>query len=78
MLPYYIAHCHSQDLGFKGPNLAKKRHMQICLQAVEMNAKCIQNLGSDRFYMESATDSMWRYLVDLSNRSCDCPDWPRV
>ena len=24
MLPHYIARCHSQDLGFKGPNLAEK------------------------------------------------------
>ena len=65
MLPHYIAHCHSQVLGFKGLNLAEKRHEQICLQGAEINAERIHNLGNDRFYVESATDSMWRYLVDL-------------
>ena len=78
MLPHYVARCDSQDLGFKGPNLAKKRHEEIHLQAAEMNAKHIHNLSSDHFHVESATDSTRRYLVDLSNKSCDCPDWPRV
>jgi hypothetical protein len=78
MLLYYNTHCHSQDLGFKGPNLAEKQHEEICLQAVQMNANGIHNLSSDCFYMESATDSMQRCLVNLGNMSCDCPDWPRV
>ena len=43
-----------------------------------MNAKHIHNLGGDHFHVESAMDSTQRYLVDLGNRSCDCPDWPRV
>ena len=43
-----------------------------------MNAECIHKLGGNRFDVESATDSMRRYLVDLSNKSCNCPDWPRV
>ena len=33
MLPHYVTHCHSQDLGFKGPNLAEKRREKIRLQA---------------------------------------------
>ena len=78
MLPDYIARCRSQDLGFKGLNLAEKRREQIRLQGAEMNAERIHNLGNDRFYVESATDSTRRYLVDLGNKSCDCPDWPRV
>ena len=43
-----------------------------------MNADHIHKLGGNRFYVESATDSMQRYLVVLSDMSCDCPDWPRV
>ena len=78
MLPHYITRCHSQDLGFKGPNLAEKRCEQIRVQAAEMNAECIHKLGGNRFDVESATDSTRRYLVDLSNKSCNCPDWPRV
>ena len=78
MLPHYVTRCDSQDLGFKGPNLAEKRHKEIRLQAVEMNAKHIHNLSGDHFHVESATDSTRRYLVDLSNKSCDCLDWPRV
>ena len=78
MLLNYIARCCSQDLGFKGLNLADKQCEQICLQAVEMNAKHIHNLSNDRFCVESAMDSTRRYLVDLGSKSCDCPDWPRV
>jgi hypothetical protein len=43
-----------------------------------MNADSIRELGGDRFHVDSATDSMRRYLVDLSDKTCDCPDWPRV
>ena len=43
-----------------------------------MDAKSIHSLGNDHFRVESATDSLQKYLVDLSNLSCDCPDWPRV
>ena len=78
MLPHYIARCHSQDLGFKGPNLAEKRREQIRVQAADMNADCIRELGGDRFHVDLATDSTRRYLVDLSDKTCDCPDWPRV
>ena len=78
MLPNYVACCDSQDLGFKGPNLAEKRREEIRLQATEMNAKRIHNIGGDCFHVESATDSTRRYLVHLGNKSCDCPDWPRV
>ena len=78
MLPHYIAWCHSQDLGFKGPNLAEKQHEQIHFQAVDMNANCIHELGGNCFHVDLATDSMQRYLVDLSDKTCDCPDWPRV
>ena len=75
---YYVTCSHSQNLGFKGPDLAEKRHKEIRLQAGEMNAVQIHNLCSNCFSMESATDSTWRYLVDLGNKSCDCPDWPWV
>ena len=78
MLPHYIARCHSQDLGFKGPNLAEKRRVQIRVEAADMNADRIHKLGGDRFHVDSATDSTRRYLVDLSDMRCDCPDWPRV
>ena len=51
MLPNYIACCRSQDLGFKGLNLADKQREQIHLQVVEMNDKCILNLGN-RLHMK--------------------------
>jgi hypothetical protein len=43
-----------------------------------MDAESIHSLGSDRFHVQLATDSSWKYLVDLGNQSCDCPDWPKV
>ena len=79
MLPDYVAHYNSQDLGFKGSNLAEKRRSQLRARAPEMDAKSIHSLSNDRFHhVESATDSSRKYLVDLGNLSCDCPDWPRV
>jgi hypothetical protein len=79
MVPNYVGHYNSQMLGFKGPDLSEKRREQIRAQALEMNAISIHNLSNgDHFSVESATDSTWRYLVDLGNQSCDCPDWPKV
>ena len=78
MLPRYVAHCDSQNLGFKGPDLAEKQREEIHLQVAEVNAERIHNLSSNHFHVESAMDSTRRFLVDLGNKSCDCPDWPRV
>ena len=78
MLPDYVARHNSQDLGFKGSDLAEKRRGQLRARAPEMDADSIHSLGGDRFHVQSATDSLRKYLVDLGNQSCDCPDWPKV
>jgi hypothetical protein len=78
MLLDYVAHYDSQELGFKGSNLAEKWHGQLHVWAPEMDAKSIHSLGKDRFHMQLATESSHMYLVDLSNPSCDCPNWPKV
>ena len=78
MLPNKVACHNSQDLGFKGSNLAKKRRGQLHAWAPEMDANSIHSLGGDCFHMQSAMDSLHKYLVDLGNQSCDCPDWPKV
>ena len=78
MLPNYVTRHNSPDLGFKGSDLAEKRCSQLRARAPEMDTDSIHSLGSDRFHMQSATDSLRKYLVDLGNQSCDCPDWPKV
>jgi hypothetical protein len=78
MLPDYIARYDSQDMGFKGPNLSKKQHGQLRVRAPEVDAKSIHSLSDDHFHMQLATDSSQKYLVDLGNHSCNCPDWPKV
>ena len=78
MLPDYVARSDSQDMGFKGYDLAKQRRNQLRAWAPEIDAECIHNLGDDRFHVQSATESSRNYLVDLGNESCDCPDWPKV
>jgi len=45
---------------------------------LELNSDSIQDLGGGRFFMQSATISSQVYLVHLGNKTCDCPDWPRV
>jgi len=77
MLPSYaIQHVH-QELGFKGLNLASKRHKELLVQTLEMNAKSICKLGDNQFNVQS-TQAACMYLVKLGTWSCDCPDWPRV
>jgi hypothetical protein len=43
-----------------------------------MNAACIHDLGNDKFTVQSVTNSLHIYTVNLGTQSCDCPDWPRV
>ena len=78
MLPNYIACHNSQDLVFKGSDLAEKWHGQLHARAPEMDTDSIHSLGGDCFHVQSAMDSLHKYLVDLGNQSCDCPDWPKV
>ncbi len=78
MLPEYVARYDSQDNGFHGADLAEKRQKEIHARTPEMNAESIRGLGGDRFRVQSETDPSRTYLVDLSNQSCDCLDWPRV
>ena len=78
MLPYYETRHNSQELGFSGSNLAQKRRTELLARTPEMNADSICAKGGDRYYVKSATESSRSYLVELSKRSCDCPDWPRV
>ena len=66
-------------LGFKGSDLAEKQCEEIHVWALKINTISIHDLGGgDCFSVESATDSTWRYQVDLGKLTCDCPDWPRV
>src|SRR6266702_3656854 len=78
MLPHYQA-CHDgQEVGFNGSNLAQKRHKEILVRTLEMNADSIRILGDNCYYMQSEADTSREYLVGLSEQSCDCLDWPRV
>src|SRR6266404_5158842 len=43
-----------------------------------MNAKSIRELGGDRFHVQSVTDPLHSYHVDLGNDSCECLDWLRI
>ena len=79
MLPYYETCHNSWELGFDSSNLAQKRRKEILAKSPEVPAESIRTQGdSDRYYMQSVTDPSCTYLVKLSNKSCDCPDWPRV
>jgi len=78
MLPEYVAHYDSQDNRFHGADLAKKHQKEIHARTPEMNTESIHSLGGDRFCVQSEMDPSRTYLVDLSNQSCDCLDWPRV
>ena len=78
MLPYYETHHNSQELGFDGSNLAQKRCKEIFARTPEIEANSIRAAEDDCYYVQSAMDPSRSYLVGLTTRSCDCPDWPRV
>ena len=48
MLPDYVARHNSQDLGFKGSDLAEKRRGQLRARAPEMDADSIHSLCNAR------------------------------
>ena len=78
MLPYYETCHNSQELGFDGSNLAQKRRKEIFARTLEIEADSIRTAEDDCYYVQSAMDPSHSYLVRLTTRSCDCPDWPRV
>jgi hypothetical protein len=79
MLPYYETRHNSQELGFDGSNLAQKRRKEILARSPEVPAESIRAQGDgDRYSVQSVTNPSCTYLVKLCDKSCDCPDWPRV
>ncbi|KAH9048704.1 hypothetical protein EDB84DRAFT_1556688 [Lactarius hengduanensis] len=78
MLPHYQARHDGQQVGFQGAHLAEKRRKEILTRTPEINADSIRSLGDNRYSVQSERDTSRKYLVGLSERSCDCPDWPRV
>ncbi len=78
MLLDYEVWFDSQRVMLQGPDLRKKHCSKILAQMPELHLDSIQDLGGDRFSVQSTTISSWVYLVHLGNKTCDCPDWPRV
>jgi len=78
MLPSYENKHDRQVLGLEGDNLATKRHKEILARMPEINTESIQDLGDEKFSVQSSTDSSHTYSVELRLQSCDCPDWPRI
>ncbi|KAN0132744.1 hypothetical protein V8E53_009415, partial [Lactarius tabidus] len=79
MLLYYETCHNSQELGFDGSNLAQKRRKEILARSPEVPAESIRTQGDgDRYSVQSVTNLSRTYLVTLCDKSCDCPDWPRV
>ena len=79
MLPYYETRHNSRELGFDGSNLAQKCRKEILARSLEVPAESIRAQGdSDHYEVQSVTDPLRTYLVNLCDKYCDCPDWPRV
>lgn len=79
MLPYYETCHNSQELGFDGSNLAQKCCKEILVRTAEIPADSIHMQGDGNcFGVQSVMDLTCTYLIKLSNKPCDCPDWPRV
>ena len=76
----YYKTCHnSQELRFEGSNLAQKCCKQILARSPEVPVESIHvQEDRDRYYMQSVMDPLCTYQVKLCDKSCDCPDWPRV
>ena len=79
MLPeHYEPRHHAQQLGFKGPDLAKKHHHAVLTSARVIPLELIRSVNDTQFCINSQSDLGRCYLVDIQRLICNCLDFPRV
>ena len=79
MLPeHYEPRHHAQQLGFKGPDLAKKHHHAVLTSARAIPLELIRSVNGTQFHINLQSNLGRCYLVDIQRLICNCPDFPRV
>ena len=79
MLPeHYEPRHRAQELGFKGPDLAKKHHNAVLTSARAFPLDLIESVNDTQFRVTSQSNLGRCYLVDIQRLICNCLDFPRV
>ena len=79
MLPEHYEAWHlAQQIGFEGPDLAKKHWHKVLKSAKTIFIDMIKCVNDAQFHVASQSYLSRYYLVDIQRLICDCPDFPRV
>ena len=74
-----MEHRHKrQTLGMEGPNLAEERREQILTRAPETPIEKIKKIDDLRFEVQSSSNSLNIYQIDLTTITCNCSDFPNI
>ena len=73
-----IEHRHKQQtLGMEGSNLAEECQQQILSRVPKTPLSKIKKLDDLHFEVQSSS-SLKYYQIDLSTKTCNCPDFPNI
>jgi hypothetical protein len=79
MLPeHYEPRHHAQQIGFEGPDLAKKHHWAILASAKAIPLDSIRSVNDTQFHVASQSNLGRYYVVDIQRLICNCLDFPRI
>ena len=74
-----MEHRHKrQTLGMEGPNLAEERREQILTRAPETPIEKIKKIDDLCFEVQSSSNSLNIYQIDLTTIICNCSNFPNI
>ena len=78
LLEHYEAQDRAQQIGFEGPDLAKKHQNAVVASARTISLDSIRCVDDAQFHVASQSNLDKHYLVDIQRQICTCLDFPRV
>jgi len=81
-MTYFISDCQNwhkrQLVGLEGPDLEEVCCEQILESARNISPDSIHLVSNTEFLVTSESNPGHRYLIDLTQSTCDCKDFPRI
>ena len=82
LVTYFISdyqNRHKRQLvGLEGPDLEEARHEQILENARNISLDSIHSVSNTEFLIASESNPGHHYLIDLTQSTCNCKDFPRI
>ncbi|KAJ7697699.1 hypothetical protein B0H17DRAFT_1197358 [Mycena rosella] len=78
VLPYYALKQRRQDLGFEGLDIEVKKRRDIVERSKTYTRADIQHLGDGAYLVQSQSDPIKVYEIDLDTYTCTCFDFPLI